>query len=116
MNDSLRLAIAAIAGAAINGSKVSSVFDYKTGKWHNTEASVSGGSVKGYCYSSAAHFDGRLSGIFHYGDGSHIEMKIADRKFSGFAYGAGQHFEGTVSGKSVELYVYGEGYTNLEVG
>jgi hypothetical protein len=119
MKDSTRARVAAAVSAAIKKKKVSSVFDYQSGKHRRASADVSKGKVTGFDYDSSSHFSGGGSGkldFFDYDTSSHVQLKLEGRKFSGFDYNTNSHFSGSVSGNSISLYDYETGqYYNYSV-
>ena len=119
MKDSTRARVAAAVSAAFKQKKVSTVFDYQSGKHRRTSADASNGKVTGFDYDSSTHFSGGGSGkldFFDYDNSSHVQLKLDGKKFSGFDYHTNSHFSGTVSGSSISLYDYETGrYYNYSV-
>jgi hypothetical protein len=109
MKSDTRRAVAYIAGRAISGKTVSSVYDYAEGGHHNFSGTVSSDSANVYDYDSSCHIGGRLGSLYHYGHCSHLQLKLKGATFDGFDYDESQHFTGTVHGSSVTLFDYGTG-------
>lgn len=69
-------------------------------------------SVNVYDYQAGCHFGGSGSNqsysLYHYGESSHVSLKISGNKFDGYDYSSSCHFSGTINGKSISLYDYGE--------
>lgn len=105
----VRAGVAYIAGRMISGSKSSHVYDYSEGRYHTIGGRVYADSVRIYDYDEGVHIGGSGRRLFHYGEGSHILLRVSGRKFTGFDYGSGSHFSGRVNGKSVSLYDYERG-------
>jgi hypothetical protein len=106
MKEETRRAIAHAASARINGEPRSSVYSYSAARHTHFSKGNNGG---GYDYDAGAHVGGSRSGLYHYGLGSHISLKVNGKSFFGYDYGSGAHFSGKVNGHSVQMYDYGEG-------
>jgi hypothetical protein len=110
MSPEARASIAGICASIANGRRYSHIFDYSRGRYASVMAEVRDGRVNAYDYDRACHISGTLpSGVFDYGTSSHIELKQANGRISGYDYGEGRHFEATVSGQSISIYDYGTG-------
>ena len=112
MNDSVRRAVAYIAGRAVNGGRASSVYDYAIGKFTNFSGDVSERSVSVYDFDASCHISGSRTGnrlsLYHYGVGGHINVALEKGgKLSGYDFSSGSHFSGTVAKNSVNIYDFG---------
>jgi hypothetical protein len=79
-----------------------------------TTQAVAGGTLKDgrvgfYDYTNAAHISGTLPNLYHYGEGTHLNLKIKGSSFDGYDYGFGSHFSGSVHGNRMQLYDYSAG-------
>jgi hypothetical protein len=114
VKDSTRARIAATVGATTKEKRISSVFDYADGRYHNASVKVSGGKVSGFDYSTNSHFaggsrvDGKLD-FFDYENSAHVQLRMNGKSFKGFDYHTSSHFTGRVSGRSISMYDYGTG-------
>lgn len=109
MKEATRARVASVAGAAIAGKDVSSVYDYSHGSYRTISAKVSDGRVNGYDYGTSSHFSGGGSqalSFYDYENSAHVQLKIEGNRFSGYDYDTNAHFSGTVNGNSVSLYDY----------
>jgi hypothetical protein len=97
MKEEIRRAIVSSVASRINGKAPANIYSYDRGR-HSAMG-------ERYDYEAGAYF----SDSFHYGTGSHLDLKISGKKFEGFDYGAGHHLSGSVNGSSVEIFDYGEG-------
>lgn len=108
MSPETRAAVAAITLAHASGRKISSIYDYSGDGHRNLSASVTADQVNAYDYTSGCHISGRLSSVYHYGKGGHIEIKDkGNGKYGGYDYSSSSYFDVTISGKNVSLYDYG---------
>ncbi|MET4068611.1 hypothetical protein ABID58_003409 [Bradyrhizobium sp. S3.2.6] len=108
MKEELRRAIAVNAAAKINNRKPSGVYSYDR-EQHSS-------MTPNYDYETGAHISGSGSGLYHYGVGNHVSLKVNGNSFSGYDYDGGHHFSGRVNGNSVQIYDYGEAsYFNYSV-
>lgn len=105
MKDNTRRAIAYVALRAA-GKTGSSVFDYSVSSHFNFTGSVEEGRVSIFDYTSGCHITGNLPSLFHYGNGTHLSLKLDEGRFSGFDYGTSSHFSGTFSESRVSLFDY----------
>ncbi|WP_155629302.1 hypothetical protein [Burkholderia territorii] len=108
MKDSTRARVAAIVGAAAFNKKVSSVYDFGSGKFRTVSAQKrDGGGVSGYDFETSTHFSGGSSdslNFYDYQHGRHVNLKLTEGKFSGYDYESGCHFSGTAKSNSVSIY------------
>jgi hypothetical protein len=105
MKDSVRRAIAYIAGSAIAQKKSGSVYDYSARRYVSIDGDV-GQRVNVFDYDERCYIDGDLRSLYHYGTRRYLDLSISGRSFSGYDYDTRKHFEGTVSGSSISLYDY----------
>lgn len=108
MDESIRRAVAYIAGRASSGRSSSAVFDYTRSRYFSFSGRVTESAVSAFDYSEHCHIGGSgHSGsfsLYHYGGQQHIRLQVDGRKFRGYAYGSGGHFSGTVNGRSVAIF------------
>ncbi len=116
MKPQTRRAIAYIVGRIITAQNKSAVYDYSSSQYHSFSGSVSLERVSIYDYSENCHISGNLPNLYHYGNSSHISLKINSNKFSGYDYDDSAHFSGNVNGNGISLYDYGESsYYNFSI-
>jgi hypothetical protein len=109
MKADTRRAIAYIAGRAISGKTTSSVYDYGEGGHHSFSGAVSAVAANVYDYGSSCHVGGTLGSLYHYGHGSHLQLTLKGKSFTGYDYDDASHFSGDVRGSSVTVYDYATG-------
>ena len=110
MKPDTRTAVAAIGAAILNKRKITSVYSYSGGGFVNIDAELIGNRVKAYDYSKSCFIEGNLpSSVYHYGDGSFIELKMNGDKISGYDYKTASFFDIKVRGKDVEIFDYEDG-------
>ncbi|MGH1407076.1 MAG: hypothetical protein ACRBBJ_11020 [Rhodomicrobiaceae bacterium] len=108
MKTHVRAAVAAISLSHFHNKKVNSVYDYGERGYINIDTSTDGIRVIGYDHTNGCHVDGNLPSLFHYGEGSHLDLNPkGDGKYLGYDYGSSFHFEIQVKGTSAEVYDYG---------
>lgn len=105
MNEETRRAIAHAALTKVTGKARSSIYSYDARKHTSFSGNTTGA---GYDYDARAHISASGSGLYHYGQQSHINLSVRGKSFSGYDYGSRSHFSGSVNGNSVQLYDYGE--------
>ena len=108
MNESIRRAVAYIAGRASSGRSSAAVFDYSNSSYFSFSGKVTDSAVSTFDYTEKCHItgaghDGSFS-LSHYGDQKHIRLRVDGRKFRGYDFGSGGHFSGTVSGRAVSVF------------
>ncbi len=113
MRQDARRAVAYIAGRAISGRNVSSIFDYEAGAHTFFTGPVAPYRTQVFDHTAGCYITGsgdfsNLS-LFHYGLGSHIKLSISGNEFRGFDFGGGSHFSGNVNFSTVSIHDYGTG-------
>lgn len=106
MNPGTRACVAAAAMMAVNGKSISSIYDYSAGGHRSVGGQISGNNVSIYDHQRSCHFSGSLPSLYDYGTGSHVQLTVSGKNFTGYDYATGNHFSGSVSGTSVNLYDY----------
>ncbi|MCW1840444.1 hypothetical protein [Prosthecomicrobium hirschii] len=107
-NNGTRATVAAICAAVVNRRGYSYVHDFTANSSRHVTIKVNDNKVDAYDYAASASIDGSVPGdLYHYGENTHIEMKISNNKVEGFHYGSSDFYEATVSGTSVEFYDFG---------
>ncbi|WP_143331141.1 hypothetical protein [Burkholderia aenigmatica] len=113
MKDSTRARVAAVVGAAALDKKVSSVYDYGSGKFRTVSVHKrDDGGVSGYDFETSTHFSGGSAdslNFYDYQNARHVNLKLDGGKFSGYDYDSGFHFSGTVKSQSISIYDYETG-------
>jgi hypothetical protein len=109
MKADTRRAVAYIAGRAISGKTASSVYDYGEGGHHSFSGDVSAVAANVYDYGSSCHVGGQLGSLYHYGHGSHLQLTLKGKSFTGYDYDDASDFSGDVHGSSVTVYDYPTG-------
>lgn len=108
MKSHVRAAVAAVALSDCTAKDVHSV--YFDGCWLNIEVEIKKSHVIAYDYTNSCHIDGTLPGLYHYGEGCHIELRRKTMgKYDGFDFKSGSQFEVTVKGRNAEIYDYTAG-------
>lgn len=112
MNPATRGAAAYIAGSLISGLRKGYVYDYSTGAYRRFSGSLEPGRVNIFDHDVGAYVTGSGAAgalsLYHYGQSSHLQLRVNGNQFTGYDYGTGSHFSGQVNGSNVSLYDYGD--------
>lgn len=108
MKDTTRARIAAAVGAASLNKDITAVYDYSNSGYRTISASVKGGSLNGYDYTTSSHFSGGGESLdfYDYHNSKHVQLKLDGSNFEGYDYETGKHFSGTINGNSISVYDY----------